>query len=127
MKAFTRLIAATELALVAPAAAFMAALFARNLTPAAVEPAHTAARVVEWFSRHLVLGLYVFLFALPLAALFLGSGTLWRRWKGEPALRHAVRELLATARAQAALLLVAGATLVAGGILAIVALHALTD
>ena len=43
-----RALAATELALIFPAALFMTALFVRNLQPPQYEPAHTAERIVTW-------------------------------------------------------------------------------
>jgi hypothetical protein len=122
-----RTIAATELLLVSPAALFMTALFVRDVQAAPAEPAHTAQRVVDWFSAHLVLGLYVFLGALPLAALVIGGATVLGSWRTDAELRQAARETLAAVRAHLATLLIAGATLTAGGILAIVALHMTTE
>ncbi len=127
MNTIKRTIAATELLLVFPAALFMTALFVRNLQPAQYEPAHTARRLVEWFSARPHLGLDVFLIALPFAALVFGSVTVLRSWRNDAALRQAARETLAALRAHLATLLIAGATLTAGGILAIVALHMMTD
>ena len=120
-------IATTELILVFPAALFMTALFVRNLQPAQYEPAHTAWRLVEWFSARPRLGLDVFLIALPFAAFVIGCGTVLRRWRSDAELRHGVIETLTTVRAHLAILLTAVATLLAGGILAIVALHMITD
>ena len=127
MNTIKRTIAATELLLVFPAALFMTALFVRNLQPAQYEPAHTARRLVEWFSARPHLGLDVFLIALPFAALVFGSVTVLRSWRNDAPLRQAARETLAALRAHLATLLIAGATLTAGGILAIVALHMMTD
>ncbi len=127
MNTIKRTIAATELLLVFPAALFMTALFVRNLQPAQYEPAHTARRLVEWFSARPHLGLDVFLIALPFAALVFGSVTVLRSWRNDAALRQAARETLAALRAHLATLLITGATLTAGGILAIVALHMMTD
>ena len=120
-------IAITELLLIFPAALFMAALFARNLQPPQYEPAHTAQQVVAWYAARPRLGLWGLLIALPLAVLVTGCGTLLRRWSDEIELRQAARQTLATLGAHLATALVAGATLTAGGILAIVALHVLTD
>ena len=127
MNTIKRAIAATELLLVFPAALFMTALFVRNLQPAQYEPAHTARRVVDWFSARPHLGLDLFLIALPFAALVFGCVTVLRSWRGDAQLRQAGRETLAAVRAHLATLLIAGATLTAGGILAIVALHMMTD
>jgi len=120
-------IAITELLLIFPAALFMAALFVRNLQPPQYEPAHTARQIVAWYAARPRIGLWELLIALPLAVLLTGSGTLFHRWSDEIELRQAVLHTLATLRAHLSTALVAGATLVAGGILAIVALHLLTD
>ena len=127
MNIMKRAIAATELLLIFPAALFMTALFVRNLQPLEYEPAHTAERIVTWYSGRPHIGLWVLLIALPLAVLITGCGTLLRNWRDDVALRQAARHTLAAIRAHLAMLLVAGATLTAGGILAIVALHVLTD
>jgi hypothetical protein len=127
MNKINRAIAIMELFLVFPAALFMTALFVRNIQPAPYEPAQTARRLVEWFSARTILGLDVFLIALPLAAFVIGGATLLRSWRSEAALRQAALETLATVRAHAAALLIAGATLISGGILAIVAIHMITE
>jgi hypothetical protein len=127
MKAIKRTLAATELLLVFPAGLFMTALFVRNLQPAPYEPAQTARRVVEWFSARPHLGLDVFLIAMPFAAFVIGCVTVLRSWRGDEELRRAALKTLTAARAHLATLLIAGATLVAGCVLAIVALHVITD
>ena len=119
--------AATELLLIFPAALFMTALFVRNLQPLQYEPAHTAQQIVTWFAVRPRLGLWGLLIALPLAVLVTGCVTLWRRWSDEVELRQASRQTLAALSANWATVLVAGSTLAAGGVLAIVALHLLTD
>ena len=122
-----RAIAATELLLVFPATLFMAALFVRNVQPLQYEPAHTAQRIVMWYAARPHIGLWVLLIALPFVVLVTGCGTLLRSWSDEVKLRQATLQTVAAIRAHLAALLVAGATVTAGGILAIVALHVLTD
>jgi hypothetical protein len=122
-----RAIAATELLLVFPATLFMAALFVRNVQPLQYEPAHTAQRIVMWYAARPHIGLWVLLIALPFVVLVTGCGTLLRSWSDEVQLRQAALQTLAAIRAHLAALLVAGTTVTAGGILAIVALHVLTD
>jgi hypothetical protein len=122
-----RYIAITELILIFPAVLFMAALFVRNIQPAPFEPAQTARSLVAWFSRNPLLGLDIFLIALPFAAFLIGCATALGRWAGEGGFRQAAQATLATVRAHLAALLIAGATLTAGGILAVVALHMITD
>ena len=122
-----RAIAATELLLVFPATLFMAALFVRNVQPLQYEPAHTAQRIVMWYAARPHIGLWVLLIALPFVVLVTGCGTLLRSWSDEVQLRQAALQTLAAIRAHLAALMVAGATVTAGGVLAIVALHVLTD
>jgi len=123
MKSIQRSVAAAELLLIFPAVLFMTALLVRNVQPERYEPAHTAQRIVTWFAARPHVGLWVLLIALPLAVLIIGCVTLLRRWKGSAELRQAARQV----RAHLATLLIAAATLTAGGVLAIVALHVLTN
>ena len=118
--------AAAQLLLIFPAVLFMGALVVRELQPLQHEPAHTAQRIVMWYSARMWT-LWVLLIALPFAVLVTGCGTLLRRWGAEVELRQATRQTLAAISAHLATVLVAGATLTAGGVLAIVALHMLTD
>jgi hypothetical protein len=127
MNTLKRAIAATELLLIFPAALFMTALFVRNLQPLQYEPAHTAQRIVTWYAVRPRVGLWVLLIALPLAVLVTGCATLLRSWNDDVELRQAARHTLAAIRAHMATLFVVAATLTAGGVLAIVALHVLTD
>jgi hypothetical protein len=127
MNTIKRTLAATELLFVFPATLFMTALFMRDVQPVQYEPAHTAQRVVDWFSARPHLGLDVFLIALPFAAFVIGCATMLRSWRGEAELRQAALKTLAVVREHLSTLLIAGATVMAGGILAIVALHMMTD
>lgn len=127
MNTTKRVIAAVELLLIFPASLFMTALFVRNLQPLRYEPARTAARIVTWYSARPHVGLWLLLMALPLTVLVVGWATLLRGWNTDVALRQATRQTVAAVRAHLATLLVATATLAAGSILAIVALHVATD
>ncbi len=120
-------IATAEMLLIFPAALFMAALFLRNVQPQRYEPAHAAQQIVTWYARQPHIGLWGFLIALPLAVLVTGCVTVARRWSDEAELREAARQILAKLRAHLATAMIAGATLMAGGILAIVALHMASD
>jgi uncharacterized RDD family membrane protein YckC len=122
-----RYVAIAELLLIFPAVLFMAALFMRNLQPAPYEPAQTARHLVEWFSARPLLGLDIFLIALPFAAFLIGCGTALRCWSNHAGFRQAALETLAVFHTHLATLLIIGATLVAGGILAIVAMHMITE
>lgn len=127
MKTAPRFIAALELLLVFPAVLFMTSLFARSIQPVEYEPAHTAARIVDWYASSTRVGLWVCLMALPFAVLVIGSVALIRRWRGDEEMRDATLKMLALVRSRASILLVAAATCAAGCILAIVAVHVLTD
>ena len=127
MIAIKRYIATLELLLVFPAVLFMTALFVRNLQPPPYEPAQTARRLVDWFSARPFLGLDIFLIALPFVVFVIVCATVLRSWRTDVQLREAALQTLAAVRAHLAALLIVGATLVAGGILAIVALHVITD
>jgi len=127
MKSLRRLLATTELLLIFPAALFMTSLVVRSLQPQEYEPAHTAQRIVDWYAARPHVGLWVLLIALPFTVLVLGSATLLRAWRSDAQLREAGRQALAAIRAHLATALIAAATVTAAGILAIVALHVLTD
>lgn len=127
MKTILRSVAALELLFVFPAVLFMTALFARNIQPLQYEPAHTAQRIVDCYAASPHIGLWVLLIALPLAVVVIGSATLIREWHRNQELRVATLKVIGFIRSQAPSILIAGASAMALGILAIVALHVLTD
>jgi hypothetical protein len=118
-----RSIAAAELLLIFPGALFMAALFMRSAQPRQFEPSHSAQRLIDWFSVHPPISLHLFLMAMPFAALVIGCVTLLHAFSSDAEFR----QMLTAARAQIATLLIAVATIVAGFILAVVAVHVITD
>ena len=120
-------ITSAEVLLIFPAVLFIAALFLRSVQPLQYEPAHTAAQIVNRYAARPHVGLWVFLIAMPLVVLLSGCATLLRGWTHEVELRRAARDTLATLRSHGGTVLVAGATVTAAGILAIVALHVMTD
>ncbi len=126
MKPIQRAIAVTELALVFPAALFMTALFGRNLQPQQYEPARSAERIVAWYAARPHIGLWLMLIAMPLTVLATGGFSLMRSWRADASLRQSTHQALALVRVHWATLIVALATLAAGGFLAIVALHMFT-
>lgn len=127
MKTTLRPIAAAELLLVAPAALFMTALFVRNLQPQQYEPARTAARIVALYASSTRIGLWLLLMALPLLVLVVGCIALIRSWRADSTLRQAAHQTVAALRAHLAAFFVACATASAFVILAIVAVHVITD
>jgi len=122
MKTLKAALAIAELILVFPAALFMTALFLRE-----VQPLAQTGRLVDWFSHHVILGLYVFLISMPLAAFVAGGSIVVRSWRNDAEFRRAALQIMMTARAHAASLLVVAATVMAGGILCIVAMHMVTE
>jgi hypothetical protein len=127
MNTVRRCIATLELLFIFPASLFMLALFVRNIQPPSYEPAQTARRLVDWFSARPFLALDIFLIALPFAALVIGCATLVRGWRVDAQFRQAALQALAVVRANLAAVVIAAATLLAASILAIVALHVITD
>ena len=127
MKTNLRSVAALELLFVLPAALFMTALFTRSIQPIQYEPAHTAQRIIDWYAARPHIGLWILLIALPLAVVGIGSATLTREWRRSQELRDATLKAIGILRSQTVSVLIAGATAMAGGILAIVAFHLLTD
>lgn len=122
-----RAIATAELLLISPAVLFMTSLFVRNVTPQEIEPAHTAQQIVQWYAARPRLGLWVLLIALPGAVFLTGCAAVLRSWSDDAELRQAGRQVFAALRAHLATVLVAAATVTAAGVLAIVAVHVLTD
>ncbi len=122
-----RSIATLELLLVFPAALFMASLFLRQIQPQQYQPAHAAQTIVEWYAARPAVGLHICLVALPLAAMVIGSATLLRNWNRDEDLRRGTLDMLAFVRTHLATLLVTIAAFGAACILAIVALHVITD
>jgi cytochrome b561 len=122
MKAIKPIFAFAELLLVIPAALFMMALFLRE-----VQPLAQTGRLVDWFSHHVVLGLYIFLFGMPLTAFVAGGAFLMRGWQSDSEFRRASMEMLGATRKNVVPLVIAGTTVMAASILAIVAMHMLTE
>ena len=127
MNTIRRYIATLEFLFIFPASLFMISLFLRDVQPPQYEPAQTARHLVDWFAASPLLGLDVFLIALPFAALVIGCATALRSWRSDPQLRQAALATLAAIREQSAALLIVLATLIAACILSIVALHVITD
>jgi hypothetical protein len=126
MKTIKPSIAAVELLLIFPAALFMGSLVVRSLQPLQYEPARTAQRIVDLYSHSVRIGLWLLLIAFPLIVLATGCIALRRAWNSNADLRHAAQQAFAAVRAHLATFFVAAATVAAGIILAIVALHMIT-
>jgi hypothetical protein len=118
-----RSLVAAQLLLIFPGTLFMAALFMRSAQPRQFEPSHSAQRLIDWFAVHPPISLHLFLMAMPFAALIIGCVTLLHTFSNDADFR----QMLAAVRAHSATLLIASATMVAGFILAVVAVHVITD
>ena len=127
MKPIRRSLAALEMLLVFPAVLFMTALFVRNIQPQQFEPAHTVQLIVDWYAARTHIGLWLLLIALPLSVLIIGAATLLREWRRDESFRDATRKVLGLVRTHVATLLIACTTVTAFAILAVVALHVITD
>lgn len=127
MTTIKRTAAVAELLLIFPSVLFMSSLFVRGIQPHQFEPAHTAMRIVDWYAKRPHIGLWLLLIAMPLTGLIVGCIMLLRAWKSNAEVRQAARQTFAMVQAHIATLLVATATVTAFGILAIVALHMITD
>jgi hypothetical protein len=117
-----RALAAAQLLLMFPAILFMGALVVRHLSPLQHEPAHTAHRIVMWYAGRMWT-LWALLITLPLAVLVTGCVTLLRSWSNVPELRYRAQQGLAAIYADRPMLCIAMMTLMAGVVLAIVAMH----
>jgi hypothetical protein len=127
MRMLIRIVAAMQLALICPAALFMAAVLVGAGDPPQYDLARLAQRVVMWYSARMWT-LWLLLLALPFAVLVAGCVTLLRSWNRDVALPHAARQSLATMiPAPLATFFVAGTTLTSAGILAVVVLHMLAN
>ena len=127
MKLLRRSLAALELTLLFPAVLFMTALFLRSIQPTQFQPSYAAQQIVDWYAARPHLGLWILLIALPLLVLSTGLAWLAHQWRNNNDLRQAARTLITILRSHASAMLVAVASLVSAGILAVVAMHLLTD
>lgn len=112
-------VAAMEFVLVAPALIFFAAIFFRNFFPI---NDNGAEQIVQWYAgRHW--SLWVLLIALPMTVLILGFSTLFRSWNEEAGLRQDAGHALTLIRTHLSVVLIGLVTLMAGVMLAFVAVH----
>lgn len=119
-----RIIAAAELLLILPAALFLTAVVARYLQPLQDEPAHTAQQIVMWYSvRYWTV--WILLLGLPFAALLTGCVTLMQNADSGAGQRQAAGPPSAAIGTDLPTRVIAAATLAAGLILVVVALHLL--
>ena len=116
-----RIIAATELVLIFPAALFLTAVVARHL-----EPLQFAQEIVTWYSVR-QWTLWVLLIGLPLGALLNGCMVLLPNSNDGTGEGQIAKHLFAAIRTQRPTQIIASATLAAGFILVVVVLHMLAN
>ena len=126
MRIPTRGFAAMELALIFPASLFMIALLVRDLQPLQFEPAHTAERIVTWYSQRMWTP-WLLLLAMPFAVLISGCAALLGSSNVAVELPHSARHSPALMSAPLTTLFVAAMTLTAASFLVIVLLHTLAN
>jgi hypothetical protein len=126
MRTLIRVVAATQLALIFPAALFLTAVFVSAGHNPQYDLGGIAQGIVMWYSARMwTLSL---LLVLPFIVLIIGCATLLRRWNPDVELPPADRQSLAMMLpAPFATLFVAWTTLTSIGILAIVVLHMLAN
>ena len=117
-----RTLLGVQLVLIFPAALFMASLLMRD----SQEPAHTAQRIVLWYSGRLWT-LWVLLIGLPLIVLVAGTAALLWSWQEDAELQQTARRLVTAIHAQLVTLLITVVTLTAGCVLAVVVVHMLAN
>jgi hypothetical protein len=122
-----RITAFLELILLCPGTLFMTALVVRNLQPATSEPAQTARFLVAWYSSRLVLGLYIFLLAMPLTAFMVGSLAVVGGWRSDREDHGFPRRVFAALGKDLATTVIAAATVAAAIILVIVVAHVMMN
>lgn|SRR6185437_1932436 len=119
MKTFRSTIAIIEVLLVFPAALFLSASSVLSS-----RPHRLAVCLFDWFAGlPRGIAIYLLLVALPLTAFVVGCATLLRSWRADAQFRNAALEIFITIRRHRELLLIAGATVLSGFILAIIAMH----
>ena len=118
----TRLIALLQLALILPAALFMASLVVRNLGPLEYEPAHTAQQIVMWYAGRLWT-LWVLLFTLPSIVLAIGYVAL--RNRNCDTEQHSTRQPIASTHPHWPERFLYVTTVASAGMLAVVVFHVL--
>ena len=116
-------IAAWAMALVGPAILFVAALLIRQVPPPESQAARTADRIVKWYAAHPQFALWVLLLLLPMSTFVLGSAALMRTWDENPKLQYYTWRALTEIPEHWPALSIGGATLLAAGVLAMIAGH----
>jgi len=122
------IVALGEWLMVLPATVFLGAAALRVLQPRQYEPARTSWIIFEWTMTHVSrLAAAVLFIGMPGVVVAAGCAALMRNWCQDQALRHDATMAFAILRRHFAFGLLAAAVLLAGTILAAVAIHVVTD
>jgi len=114
--------------MVLPATVLLAAAALRTLQPRQYEPARTSWIIFEWAVTHVSrLGAAMLFIGMPGIVVTAGCAVLLRNWHKDQTLRHDATMAFAILRRHFAFGLLAAAVLLAGAILAAVAVHVVTD
>ncbi len=117
-----------EWLMVLPAMVLHAAAALRVLQPRQYEPAHTSWIIFEWTMTHVSrLGATILFIGMPGVAVTAGCAALLRNWGQDQRLRKDLTFAFAILRHHFGFGLLAAAVLFAGTILAVVAVHLVTD
>ena len=123
-----RAIAIGEWLMVLPATVLLAAAALRTFQPRQYEPARTSWIIFEWTMTHVSrLGAVILFIGMPGVVVAAGCAALLRNWRKDQALRNDVTMTVAIVRRHFALGLLTAAVVLAGTILAAVAVHMITD
>jgi hypothetical protein len=117
------IVAVSSLALVLPSVLFVTALSVRQRPLMGGVPARTADRIVTWYAAHPQVGLWLLLVLLPLSAFILGSAALLRTWNENPRLQDVTWRALAAIPDHLPAFSIGAITLVAAGVLGLIAVH----
>ena len=123
-----RAIAIREWLMVLPATVLLAAAALRTFQPRQYEPARTSWIIFEWTMTHISrLGAAILFIGMPGVVVAAGCAALLRDWRKDQALHKDVTIAVAIVRRHFALGLLTAAVVLAGTILAAVAVHMITD
>jgi hypothetical protein len=117
-----------EWLMVLPAAVFLFAAAFRGLQPVQYEPARTCAAIVAWTVAHVSkLGAAILFLGMPGAVVLAGCATLLGKWRKDSRLRQDSAMTFAILCRHFWVGLLTAAVLLAGAVLAAVAVHNITD
>jgi hypothetical protein len=122
------IVAASEWAMVLPAAVFLSAAALRMVQPRQYEPAHTSWIISEWAVAHISrLGAATLFIAVPCLAGLVGCASLLLAWREDQSLRHDVMLALTIFRRRLSIGFLTAGTLLAAVIFVFAVVHVAMD